>query len=45
MHSDETASKVNAVLLRAEEQARMIESLHNSVSFVKCGCRFLQMVY
>ncbi|KAK6154564.1 hypothetical protein DH2020_008812 [Rehmannia glutinosa] len=30
MHTDETTSKVNAVLLRAEEQARMIESLHSS---------------
>lgn len=33
MHKDETASKVNAVLLRAEEQKRMIESLHTSVRY------------
>lgn len=35
MRTDETASKVNAVLLRAEEQAHMIESLHTSVRFFK----------
>ncbi|KAK6133125.1 hypothetical protein DH2020_033164 [Rehmannia glutinosa] len=35
MHTDETTSKVNAVLLRAEEQARMIESLHSSVAMYK----------
>ncbi|KAJ9554209.1 hypothetical protein OSB04_018254 [Centaurea solstitialis] len=34
-HSDETASKVDAVLARAEEQARMIESLHTSVAMYK----------
>ncbi|KAK4484958.1 hypothetical protein RD792_007563 [Penstemon davidsonii] len=33
--TDETASKVNAVLLRAEEQGNMIESLHNSVAMYK----------
>lgn len=33
--SDEAASKVNAVLARAEEQGRMLESLHTSVSFLK----------
>lgn len=30
-HTDEAASKVAAVLDRAEEQGRMIESLHTSV--------------
>ncbi|KAL1566884.1 nuclear-pore anchor-like isoform X1 [Salvia divinorum] len=35
MHIEETASKVNAVLLRAEEQERMIESLHSSVAMYK----------
>ncbi|KAH6764476.1 hypothetical protein C2S51_015725 [Perilla frutescens var. frutescens] len=35
MHKEETASKVNAVLLRAEEQERMIESLHTSVAMYK----------
>ncbi|KAI3466289.1 hypothetical protein Pfo_022951 [Paulownia fortunei] len=35
MHNDKTASKVNAVLLRAEEQAHMIESLHTSVAMYK----------
>lgn len=32
-HTAEAASKVAAVLQRAEEQGRMIESLHASVSF------------
>jgi nucleoprotein TPR len=32
-HTDEAASKVAAVLQRAEEQGHMIESLHTSVSF------------
>ena len=31
--TEEAASKVAAVLQRAEEQGRMIESLHTSVSF------------
>ena len=31
-HNDEAASRVAAVLQRAEEQGRMIESLHASVS-------------
>ncbi|KAL1563061.1 nuclear-pore anchor-like [Salvia divinorum] len=35
MHNEETVSKVNAVLLRAEEQERMIESLHTSVAMYK----------
>ncbi|XP_057795095.1 nuclear-pore anchor [Salvia miltiorrhiza] len=35
MHKEETVSKVNAVLLRAEEQERMIESLHTSVAMYK----------
>ncbi|KAG8365302.1 hypothetical protein BUALT_Bualt18G0090400 [Buddleja alternifolia] len=35
MQTDEAASKVNSVLLRAEEQARMIESLHTSVAMYK----------
>lgn len=34
-HSNETASKVDAVLARAEEQAHMIESLHTSVAMYK----------
>ncbi|KAA8523384.1 hypothetical protein F0562_009807 [Nyssa sinensis] len=34
-HTDEAASKVNAVLARAEEQGRMIESLHTSVAMYK----------
>lgn len=34
-HTNETASKVNAVLARAEEQAQMIESLHTSVAMYK----------
>lgn len=33
-HDDEAASKVAAVLQRAEEQGRMIESLHTSVSLL-----------
>lgn len=33
-HTEEAASKVAAVLQRAEEQAQMIESLHASVSFI-----------
>lgn len=32
-HTDEAASKVAAVLQRAEDQGRMIESLHTSVCF------------
>jgi nucleoprotein TPR len=32
-HTEEAASKVAAVLQRAEEQGHMIESLHSSVSF------------
>ncbi|KAL8470223.1 hypothetical protein ACS0TY_032908 [Phlomoides rotata] len=35
VHTNETASKVNAVLSRAEEQTRMIESLHTSVAMYK----------
>ncbi|XP_042060222.1 nuclear-pore anchor-like [Salvia splendens] len=35
MHKEETVSKVKAVLLRAEEQERMIESLHTSVAMYK----------
>jgi nucleoprotein TPR len=31
-HTEEAASKVAAVLQRAEEQGQMIESLHTSVS-------------
>jgi nucleoprotein TPR len=31
-HTEEAASKVAAVLQRAEEQGKMIESLHTSVS-------------
>lgn len=31
--NEEAASKVDAVLVRAEEQGNMIESLHTSVSF------------
>lgn len=34
MHKEETVSKVSAVLLRAEEQEHMIESLHSSVRFL-----------
>lgn len=34
-HTDEAACKVAAVLQRAEEQGRMIESLHTSVSFLR----------
>ncbi|KAL6974118.1 hypothetical protein U1Q18_028301 [Sarracenia purpurea var. burkii] len=34
-HTDEAAAKVNAVLARAEEQGRMIESLHTSVAMYK----------
>ncbi|KAJ7949034.1 nuclear-pore anchor [Quillaja saponaria] len=34
-HTDEAASKVVAVLQRAEEQQRMIESLHSSVAMYK----------
>ncbi|KAK9278500.1 hypothetical protein L1049_028066 [Liquidambar formosana] len=34
-HTDEAASKVAAVLQRAEEQGRMIESLHTSVAMYK----------
>jgi hypothetical protein len=34
-HTAEAASKVAAVLQRAEEQGCMIESLHASVSFYK----------
>ncbi|XAR59903.1 hypothetical protein NMG60_11015913 [Bertholletia excelsa] len=34
-HTDEAAAKVNVVLARAEEQGRMIESLHNSVAMYK----------
>lgn len=33
MHKEETVSKVKVVLQRAEEQERMIESLHTSVRF------------
>ncbi|KAL3614899.1 hypothetical protein CASFOL_040560 [Castilleja foliolosa] len=33
--TDETTSKVNAVLLRAEEQSQMVESLHSSVAMYK----------
>lgn len=32
-HTDESASRVAAVLQRAEEQGHMIESLHASVCF------------
>lgn len=31
-HTEEAASRVEAVLQRAEEQGQMIESLHTSVS-------------
>ncbi|KAL0321008.1 UNVERIFIED_CONTAM: Nuclear-pore anchor [Sesamum radiatum] len=34
-HTEEAASKVNAVLLRAEEQTTMIESLHGAVAMYK----------
>ncbi|XP_022892309.1 nuclear-pore anchor [Olea europaea var. sylvestris] len=34
-HNEETASKVNSVLMRAEEQGRMIESLHSFVAMYK----------
>ncbi|XP_057486078.1 nuclear-pore anchor-like isoform X2 [Actinidia eriantha] len=34
-HTDEATAKVNAVLTRAEEQGRMIESLHTSVAMYK----------
>ncbi|TQD76674.1 hypothetical protein C1H46_037806 [Malus baccata] len=34
-HTDEAASRVAAVLQRAEEQGRMIESLHTSVAMYK----------
>ncbi|XP_073125312.1 nuclear-pore anchor [Henckelia pumila] len=34
-HTADTASKVNAVLLKAEEQGQMIESLHASVAMYK----------
>ncbi|XP_040999238.1 nuclear-pore anchor-like [Juglans microcarpa x Juglans regia] len=34
-HTDESSSKVAAVLQRAEEQGRMIESLHTSVAMYK----------
>ncbi|KZV32903.1 nuclear-pore anchor [Dorcoceras hygrometricum] len=34
-HTDDAVSKVNAVLLKAEEQAQMIESLHASVAMYK----------
>lgn len=36
-HNDEAASKVAAVMQRAEEQGRMIESLHTSVSLQRCA--------
>lgn len=39
-HTDEAASRVAAVLQRAEEQGHMIESLHTSVSpkaQLQCG--------
>ncbi|KAL6538558.1 hypothetical protein OROGR_012546 [Orobanche gracilis] len=35
IHMDETTCKVNAVLVRAEEQSQMIESLHSSVAMYK----------
>ncbi|KAL6544653.1 hypothetical protein OROMI_023515 [Orobanche minor] len=35
IHMDETTCKVNAVLLRAEEQSQMIESLHSSMAMYK----------
>ncbi|KAI3816544.1 hypothetical protein L1987_16245 [Smallanthus sonchifolius] len=34
-HSKETASKIDAILARAEEQAQMIDSLHTSVAMYK----------
>ncbi|XP_057461451.1 nuclear-pore anchor-like [Actinidia eriantha] len=34
-HTDEASAKVNTVLTRAEEQGRMIESLHTSVAMYK----------
>ncbi|GAB2276376.1 hypothetical protein Dimus_011104 [Dionaea muscipula] len=34
-HNDEAASRIAAILERAEEQGRMIESLHSSVSMYK----------
>ncbi|KAK6926183.1 Nucleoprotein TPR/MLP1 [Dillenia turbinata] len=34
-HTDDAASKVEAILQRAEEQGRMIESLHGSVAMYK----------
>lgn len=34
-HLDEAGSKANAALARAEEQGRMIESFHTSVSFFR----------
>ncbi|KAL0407153.1 UNVERIFIED_CONTAM: Nuclear-pore anchor [Sesamum latifolium] len=34
-HTEEAASKVNAVLLKAEEQTTMIESLHGAVAMYK----------
>ncbi|KAK4434730.1 Nuclear-pore anchor [Sesamum alatum] len=34
-HTEEAASKVNAVLLKAQEQATMIESLHTAVAMYK----------
>lgn len=37
-HTDQFASKVAAMLERAEEQGRIIDSLHTSVSPFKCKC-------
>lgn len=37
--SDEAAAKVDVVLARAEEQGRMLESLHTSVSLFQ-GLKF-----
>lgn len=44
-HNEEAASKVAAVLQRAEEQGRMIESLHTSVSFYYCTFIFLRFLF
>lgn len=38
-HTEEAASRVEAVLQRAEEQGQMIESLHTSVSPSESLCR------
>lgn len=43
-HKDEAASKVEVVLKRLEEQGRMIESLHSSVSLIVPSTFFCNQV-